>query len=69
METQKWGSQENVELDEQYLSSEELDEVLEIRMDKTRARLSQNLENDENPEGKGTAGKSSFVFQITKWYL
>ncbi|CAB4030338.1 Hypothetical predicted protein [Paramuricea clavata] len=52
MQAEKWGSQENVDSDEQDLSSEELDEILEIRMNKTRARLSQNLENGENPQGK-----------------
>jgi hypothetical protein len=67
MQAENWGSQENVDSDEQDLSSEELDEILEIRMNKTRARLSQNLENGENPQGKeGIVGKLSFVFHVLR---
>ncbi|XP_028413876.1 uncharacterized protein LOC114536723 [Dendronephthya gigantea] len=54
MQEEKWNSQDNIDSDEQEFNSDELDEVLEIRMNKTRARLSQNLENgDDQNEPKG----------------
>ena len=56
MQSEKWDSQENINSDEHDLSSDELDEVLEIRINKTKARLSQNLENGQNSGGDGVVG-------------
>ena len=56
MQSEKWDSQENINSDEHDISSDELDEVLEIRINKAKARLSQNLENGKNSEGNGVVG-------------
>ena len=56
MQSEKWDSQENIDSDEHDISSDELDEVLEIRINKAKARLSQNLENGKNSEGNGVVG-------------
>ena len=54
MQQEKWESQEVIDSDG-HDSAEELDEVLEIMLSKTKARLSQNLE--ENEGKPGTAGE------------
>jgi hypothetical protein len=64
MQSEKWNSQENVNSDEHDLSSEELDEVLEIRINKAKARLSQNLENGESSEDKGVVGKKRVLRSV-----
>ena len=56
MQSEKWDIQENINSDEHDISSDELDEVLEIRINKAKARLSQNLENGQNSEGNGVVG-------------
>ena len=66
MQSEKWDSQENINSDENDLSSDELDEVLEIRINKVKARLSQNLENGENSEGKGVVGKLRIALCIRR---
>ena len=62
MEAEKWQSRKASDSDEPELSADELDEILEIRMNKTRARLSQNFENGENAEDKGIVGKFGLAF-------
>ena len=64
MQAEKWESQENIDSDEHDVTSEELDEILEIRMNKARTRLSQNLENGENPEEKGVVGKLFYLLSL-----
>ena len=61
MQAEKWGSPDHIDSDEQEFNPDELDEVLEIRMNKTRARLSQNLENGEDQnQPQGIVGKWYF---------
>ena len=63
MEAEKCGQRhENIDSEEHDLSSEELTAILEIRIDKGRARLSQNLlEKDENLQQEGVVGKTFFI--------
>ena len=41
---------------EQEFNSDDLDEILEIRMNKIRARRSQNLEDNDDADVTGTPG-------------